>query len=76
MKVLAVTLMLLACLALGEAKRCRSAQDCDDDECCVARGIFGIRHGRCQKLAKKGEPFMASLLSQDLPALNGVLLEE
>ncbi|GFT86084.1 uncharacterized protein TNCV_3256991 [Trichonephila clavipes] len=55
MKVLVVALVLVACLALGEAKRCRSSEDCDDNECCVARGIFGFRRGSCKKLAQKDE---------------------
>ncbi|CAL1263274.1 unnamed protein product [Larinioides sclopetarius] len=55
MRFLVLGVLIAVVLATGEAKRCRSSQDCADDECCIARSIFGFKKGDCQKLAQKGD---------------------
>ncbi|GFY39205.1 hypothetical protein TNIN_499931 [Trichonephila inaurata madagascariensis] len=53
MKVFVVALVLVACLAFCEAKGCRFTEECEEDECCVSRSIFGRGNGKCEKLADK-----------------------
>ncbi|CAL1263272.1 unnamed protein product [Larinioides sclopetarius] len=55
MKLLLFAAVLTIFFAIGEAKRCRSGDECAEDECCVARGIFSFRRGDCKKLAQIGE---------------------
>ncbi|CAL1263270.1 unnamed protein product [Larinioides sclopetarius] len=55
MKLLLAAAVLTIFLAISEAKRCRSSEECSEDECCVAKGIFGFRKGECRKLAQNGE---------------------
>ncbi|GIY61978.1 uncharacterized protein CDAR_78741 [Caerostris darwini] len=54
MKVIVFCVVLVAFLAISEARtRCHDNDDCEDDECCIAKGVFGIRKGVCRKLAEK-----------------------
>ncbi|GIY61979.1 uncharacterized protein CDAR_78751 [Caerostris darwini] len=56
MKVIVFCVVLVAFLAIVEArKKCRSNEECDEDECCIARRILGFLKGNCKKLAAKGE---------------------
>ncbi|GFR31041.1 hypothetical protein TNCT_676481 [Trichonephila clavata] len=55
MKVFVVALVLVACLAFCEAKSCRFTEECEEDECCLSRSIFGRGNGNCEKLTDKGE---------------------
>ncbi|GIX99867.1 uncharacterized protein CEXT_164411 [Caerostris extrusa] len=56
MKVLVFCVVLVAFLAIGEARtRCHDNDDCEEDECCIAKGVFGIRKGVCTRLAEKDE---------------------
>ncbi|GFY58143.1 uncharacterized protein TNIN_406861 [Trichonephila inaurata madagascariensis] len=84
MKVLVVALVLVACLALGESKRCKTSEDCAADECCVARGVFIFRRGNCKKLAQKEEacsteedtlPFMDEQYIGHCPCVAGLSCE-
>ncbi|GFT15257.1 prokineticin domain-containing protein [Nephila pilipes] len=36
-------------------KRCKSAEECEDDECCVNYVLVPFFGGRCQKLRGEGE---------------------
>ncbi|GFT86067.1 hypothetical protein TNCV_3256871 [Trichonephila clavipes] len=55
MKVLVIALVLVACLAFGEARDCDRTEECEEDECCVSHSIFGFGNARCEKLSKKGD---------------------
>ncbi|GBM61952.1 hypothetical protein AVEN_60810-1 [Araneus ventricosus] len=55
MRFLVLGVIIAVFLAVVEAKRCRSAQDCADDECCIAKSFLSFRKGNCEKLAQKGD---------------------
>ncbi|KAF8794953.1 nucleolar protein 3-like [Argiope bruennichi] len=55
MKLLVFVAVFAIFLAFSEAKRCRSGEDCKEDECCIVKGFIFLRRGECQKLAQKGE---------------------
>ncbi|XP_015928445.1 U1-hexatoxin-Iw1c [Parasteatoda tepidariorum] len=54
MKIFCIALCLAVFLAV-EGKRCSGPDDCEADQCCIARSILGFVKGDCKKLASKGD---------------------
>jgi len=50
-------LLLALCIACAAAttKRCKSAEECDEGECCVNYVITNLFGGHCRKLREEGE---------------------
>ncbi|KAF8794951.1 hypothetical protein HNY73_002859 [Argiope bruennichi] len=55
MRLLILWLLIVVSLASAKNKRCNSSEDCEDDECCIAKSFLLYRKGDCRKLAQKGD---------------------
>ncbi|GFY71879.1 prokineticin domain-containing protein [Trichonephila inaurata madagascariensis] len=55
MKWIVLALVVVSAVQVLEAKRCKTADDCEEGECCVNYVIVSIFGGHCKKLRQEGE---------------------